>query len=81
MDNLQQHYLRLYEAALKRALGGEIKQCLNICFDLRLKPDLALYTRALVCLTIFDYTSAQSMPERVEMANDALRIAKELQVC
>ena len=80
MENLQQHYLGLLEAALQKGLAGEVSACRDICYELRLKPDLALYTRALVCLTICNYTHPQYMPEKLEIAKDALRLAKELQV-
>lgn len=80
MDNLQQHYLRLLQGAQKKALAGEFQECLDICFDLRLKPDLALYTRAMVCLTICNFAHYRDLPQKVAIAKDALRIAKELMV-
>lgn len=80
MSNVQRHHLRLYEAALKKALEGDIKKCLDICFELRLKPDLASYTRASVYITICERAHIHDLPEKADFAKDALKIAKELRV-
>lgn len=81
MDNLQKHYLSQYAAATERALNGDIRSCLNTCFELRLKPDLALYTRAMVGLTICNFVEFKEVPEKLDIAIDALRLATELKVC
>jgi len=80
MDNLQKHYLVMLSSATRTLLDGDIEGCLNICFELRLKPDIALYTRALVNLTICDAVHFEECSEKLEIAVDAMRIAKNLQV-
>lgn len=80
MDNLQQHYLLQLAAAQTAYLNGKIGECRDICFELRLQPDLAMYTRARLCVTICDITSVEDYANKLDIANDALRIAIELQV-
>lgn len=80
MDNLQREYLLRLMAAQEKILAGNIKDCLEECFELRLKPDLALYTRALVCLTIGDLVNLEDVPDKLDLAAEALRLAIELKV-
>lgn len=78
MDNLQKHYLQRLAYAQKMALEGYSGTCMNICLDLRMEPDLAMYTRALVCLTLSEFVSDHST--KIVLTEEAERIAKELQV-
>lgn len=80
MDNLQKHYLIMLASAKRTLLDGDIEGCLNTCFELRLKPDIALYTRALVNLTICNVVHFEECSQKLEIALDALRIARNLQV-
>jgi len=80
MDNLQRQYLIRLVAAQEKALAGNFKDCLEECFELRLKPDLALYTRSLVCLTICDLVNLEDLPNKLDLAVEALRLATELKV-
>lgn len=80
MENLQVHYLVQLATAKENALQGNITDCLNRCFELRLKPNLALYTRALVCLTICDLVAFEDYPQKLNIAYEALRLAVELKV-
>lgn len=78
MDNLQKHYLQRLAYAQKMALDGYSGTCMNICLELRLEPDLAMHTRALVCLTLCELV--EDGATRIVLAEEAERIAKELQV-
>lgn len=80
MDNIQKLYLVQLYTAQQRAAAGSVQECLDICFELRLKPDLALATRALVYVTICNLVAYSKVPEKVNMAADALRLARELKV-
>ena len=81
IDNLQAYYLEQLEIALKYALHGRLEACLVLLFELRLKPDISLYARALVNLALFDLTNIEQHPDKTKFAQEGLRIAKELQVC
>jgi len=48
-------------------------------FELRLKPDLALWTRAAVNLILAWVTDVQRNPDKSKFAREALRIVQELQ--
>lgn len=78
MDNRQREYLVRLVAAKQKALADDRYGCLEVCFELRLLPDLALYTRSLVCQTISDLSLYEEMPEKVAIAGEALRLAREL---
>ena len=78
MDNLQREYLLRLASAKEKALAGDINNCLDTCFELRLKADLAFYTRGLVCLTICDLVNLERLPEKLDLAVEALRIATSL---
>lgn len=78
MDNIQVHYITLLKGALEQGLLGKIGDALDILLELRLHPDLALWTRARVNLGICAFTHAISFPRKAELAQDALRLAKEL---
>lgn len=78
MDNLQKHYLQRLAYAQKMALEGYSGTCMNICLELRMEPDLAMYTRALVCLTLSEFVGDYST--KIVLTEEAERIAKELQV-
>lgn len=80
MDNTQRRHLRLQFAAMQRALQEGIKFCLDTCFELRLEPDLALYIRPSVCLMICGLSHPQTLPEKVEIAKKAVRLAEELKM-
>lgn len=80
MDNLQVHYHVQLATAKEKVLEGDVAACLDRCFELRLKPDLAPYTRALVCLTICDMIFLEDYPQKLDIAYDALRLAVELKV-
>lgn len=77
-DNLQQVYLRRLKSANEAALHGNLQECLDICSELRLKPDLTLYTRALVNLTLADACPIEDHPDKMKFAREALRLATEL---
>lgn len=47
-------------------------------FELRLKSDLALWTRAQVNITLANLTSVQFYPDKSKFALEALRLAREL---
>ena len=95
MDNLQQHYLQRFETvrtigclhnqyanpayACELALHGDIEMCVNICLELRLQPDLAFWTRAMVNLTLAAHTTLDKHPDKAKFADEALRLATELQ--
>lgn len=80
MDNLQRFYLSRLAAANKLALEGKSFDGLEICLELRLMPDLAMYTRALVCITICDLSLIEDFPDKMTFAKEGLRIARELKV-
>lgn len=81
MDNLQKHYLQRLLYARQLAVEGFAGSCIDICFELRLLPAIALYTRGLVCLTLADLLTAWEYPNKMSFAIEAVRIANELQVC
>ncbi|KAK5098124.1 hypothetical protein LTR24_001945 [Lithohypha guttulata] len=79
IDNLQVHYLEQVELALTTALHGRLSAGVDILLELRLKPDLSMYTRAIVNLSLADLTTFEQHPDKVKFARESLRLAKELQ--
>ena len=61
------------------ALHGDLKLCNNICFELRMQPDLAFWTRAMVNLMLANTTTLEEHPDKAKFAEEALRLATELQ--
>jgi len=80
IDNLQVHYLQQLDLALKSALHGRLNVGVDILLELRLKPDISMYTRAMVNLALADLTTIGQHPDKVKFAREGLRLAKELQV-
>lgn len=80
IDNLQVHYLQQLDLALKSALHGRLSVCVDMLLELRLKPDLSMYTRAVVSLSLADLTTIGQHPDKMKYAREGLRLAKELQV-
>ena len=78
MDNLQRFYLAQLEAAEEHGLHGNTNSCLDICWDLRLEPDLAIYTRALVNSAIARYTTPEEHPDKMKFAEEIGRLAQYL---
>lgn len=81
IDNLQVHYLEQLQKALQYALHGQVATAVDVCFELRLKPDLGLYPRAVVNMTLANLTTFQSHPDKIKFARESLRLAQELKVC
>ena len=79
MENLQRHYPAQLEAALEYSLHNNWNQCLEICWQLRLKPDLALYTHALVNIAIASQADITRNPDKLKYAQEAVRLARRLQ--
>lgn len=81
IDNLQIHYLEQLELALETTLHGRVSAGVDILLELRLKPDLSMYTRAMVNLSLADLTTFEQHPGKIKFAREGLRLGKELQVC
>lgn len=79
LDNLQHRYLLRLECANEAALEGKLDECRNICWELRLKSDDSLYTRAMVNLTLIDVCPIEEYPDKLKFAEEALRLAEMLQ--
>ncbi|KAK4934452.1 hypothetical protein LTR10_024289 [Elasticomyces elasticus] len=79
IDNLQRFYLQRLEVAAECALHDNIDGCVNLCLELLQKTDLALWTRALVNLTLADSTPIEYHPDKSRFAAEALRLVNELQ--
>ena len=78
MDNLQRFYLARLEAAEEFGLHGNIEECLDICWDLRLKSDLAIYTRALVNSALARYAIPEENPDKMKFAREVGVLAQYL---
>lgn len=80
IDNLQIHFLEQLQLALTFALHGQVDTCVNICLELRLRPEVDLHTRAMINLTLADLLDIETHPDKIKFAQEALRLGRELLV-
>ena len=63
MDNISRTHRSRYLHAYKLAEEGKRAECLDILWELRLRPDLSLYRRALVNLLIATLADLRRHPD------------------
>ena len=57
---------------------GKLTECLEICWDLRLEPDLSLYRRALVNLLIATAADVRDHPDMDKFAQECIALVDQI---